>query len=81
MKSRVWFTIIIIIVLGVLAYLAYSYRTVLIPSGTESVINKLETQSASDEVTSIESDLQVTELQSLDSELESIDKEFQNIGL
>jgi hypothetical protein len=59
----------------------YSYRNVLIPSSAESVINKLELQGTSDEVSNIEKDLNATSLEGLDSELSDIDKEFQNLGL
>ena len=76
MKSRTWLTVTIIIILAIIAYFAYSYRNVLIPSGAESVINQLELQSTSDEVADIENDLDTTTLEGLDSELESIEKEL-----
>lgn len=80
MKSRAWLTIIIIVALGVFAYFAYSYRTVLIPSGTESVINKLESQSVSDKVVDIEKDLSNTQLNGLDNELSGIEGELKSSG-
>lgn len=72
-KSKTWFTIAIIIVLAVLAYLAYSFRTTFVPSGAESVINQLESQGTSDEVSDINKDLNATSLEGLDSELSDID--------
>lgn len=81
MKSKIWLSIIIILALAILAYLAYSFRTVLIPSGAESVINQLESQGASDEIADIKNDLDATGLSGLDSELSDIEKELQNPGL
>ena len=80
-KSRTWLVIVIIVVLAVLAWFAYSYRTILIPSGTESQINKLESQSTSDEIGDIEKDLNATSLDGLNNELSDIEKELQNTGL
>lgn len=79
--KRTWLTILIIIVLAVIAWFVYSYRNVLIPSGAESVIQKLELQGTSDEVADIEKDLNATSLGGLNNELSDIDKEFQNLGL
>lgn len=81
MKSRTWFTILIIVALGVIAWFAYSYRNVLIPSSAESVIRGLELQGTSDEVADIEKDLNATSLGELNSELSDIEKELQNAGL
>ena len=77
MKSKALFAILIIIILGVIAWLAYSYRNVLIPSGAESTINNLESQGTSDEVSNIESDLNSTVLDGLDNELSDIESELQ----
>ena len=77
MKSKAWSAILIIIILGVVAWLAYSYRNVLIPSGAESIINNLESQGASDDIASIEADLSSTALEGLDNELSDIEKELQ----
>lgn len=80
-KSKTWLVIVIIIALAVLAYLAYSFRNTLIPSGTESTIGQLESQGASDEVSAIEQDLTGTTLQGLDSEVADIEKELESSGL
>ena len=79
--KKTLFAILIIIILAVVAYFAYTYRSVFVPSGTESVINKLESQSSSDQVADIEADLESTNLDNLDSELSDIESELQNTGL
>lgn len=79
--KKAWFAILIIIVLAVVAYFAYSYRNVLIPFGADSIINQLETQGTSDEVGAIESDLNATSLDGLDSELLDIESELEGAGI
>ncbi|MEK7559952.1 MAG: hypothetical protein AAB522_01470 [Patescibacteria group bacterium] len=81
MKSKTWLVIIIIAVLAVIAWLAYSFRTVLIPSGAESVIKQLEIQGTSDGVADIEKDLKDTSLEGLDGEVSNIERELQSAGL
>ena len=77
MKSKALSAIIIIIVLGVVTWLVYSYRNVLIPSGVESAINSFESQGTSYDVASIEADLNSTVLDGLDNELSDIESELQ----
>ena len=79
--KKTLFAILIIVILAVIAYFAYMYRNVFVPSGTESVINKLESQSSSDQVADIEADLESTNLGNLDSELSDIESELKNTGL
>ena len=81
-KSKTWLVVLtIIVVLAVLAWFAYSYRTILIPSGgSESQLNKLESQGTSDEISEIEKDLNVTSLGDLNSEITDIERELQNTG-
>jgi len=43
---------------------------------TEAIINQLETQGTSDEISDIEADLNATDLESLDSELDQLLDEF-----
>lgn len=80
-KSKVWFAIVIIVVLAVLAYLVYFVRIISNKEPIEPIVNQLESQGISDEVSAIEQDLTGTVLNGLDSEVSDIEKELQNLGL
>lgn len=80
-KSKTWLVIVIIIALAVLAYLAYSFRSTLIPSGSVPTVGQLESQGASDDVSAIEKDITNTNLTGLDSEVLDIEKELGNVGI
>lgn len=74
-KSKAWLAIVVIIVLAVLAYFVYFMR-IANREPAEPIVNQLESQGTSDEVSAIEQDLSGTSLGGLDSELTDIDKEL-----
>lgn len=79
-KSKTWLAIVIIIVLAALAYAVYFVR-VTNKEPAEPIVNQLESQGTSDEVSAIEKDLSATALEGLDNEVSDIEKELQNLGL
>ncbi|MEK7503334.1 MAG: hypothetical protein AAB556_02740 [Patescibacteria group bacterium] len=79
-KSKAWLAIVIIIALGALAYLVY-YMRVSVQEPSQPIVNQLESQGTSDEVSVIEQDLSGTALEGLDSEVSDIEKELQSAGL
>lgn len=79
-KSKTWLAILIIIVLAALAYAVYFVR-VSNQEPAEPIVNQLESQGTSDEVSAIEKDLTGTALEGLDSEVSDIEKELGNISL
>jgi len=79
-KSKTWLTISIIIVLAVLAYAVYFVR-MSNQETAEPIVNQLELQGTSDEVSAIEQDLTGTALDGLDNEVSDIEKELESLGL
>lgn len=71
--------LLIVLVLAVVILVKQGYKLPLLPSTEnqfETEIQKLETQSSSNEVGDIEKDLNSTDFKDLDKELEDIEKEL-----
>jgi len=79
-KSKTWLTILIIVVLAAIAYGVYFVR-MSNQEPAEPIVNQLESQGASDEVSAIEQDLTGTALDGLDSEVSDIEKELESLDL
>lgn len=77
-NSKIWLIVTIVIVLIVIAFGLYFWRNAILPSSNKSAdeINTLKQQGTSDNVASIEKDLQATDLNSLDKEVPVIDAEL-----
>lgn len=74
-KGIIVLLVILVLVLGVVAYL-FSSNTLVSPAKYEKEIVKVETMSESDNVSDIEDDLDATEFDNLDAELSIIEAEL-----
>lgn len=74
-NSKIWLIVVIVIVLIVIAFGLYFWRNSILPSANESAdeLNAITQQGTSDNVASIEKDLQATDLNNLDKEVPAID--------
>lgn len=79
-KSKAWLAIVIIVALAVLAYFVYFVR-VSTQEPAEPIVNQLESQRSSDDVSAIEQDLSGTVLEGLNSEVSDIEKELESLGI
>lgn len=70
--------IIVVLLVGGLYFWMTKIATIPEETGTdtEAVVEQLSTQSASDEISAIEADLDATDLENLDAELDSLLNEF-----